>query len=628
MQALHIVLGCALAIQQGGFPPRPAATAETGGQKSLLAPPSRDPDLPALSGGRPAPALTDLSPAAPSPALSVRAAPPDLVAEVLSPPVGGTLTGRLLTLAEALASARTRAQQLEVTHAYWRLTQAVGEYRQRFDEADRLRRFEARSEDGPMLRSARASAVAALRGAEVAAVRAQHELAEAAGLPAGVPLPLPADPPHVGSYRTNYDEVFAARSVPPRARLIHRVLPLRREGIDFRAAAVQAAEDAVLAAGDAYRGKEVDFSGFVACLAFWGEQRRALAADACRYNHDIADYALTVIGSPVSSQALVAMLIKPRQAAPAPAPPAVPARIPPSQSRSGVDQPSAVQPSGPVPRTANRLQLQPPAASGGAASLYPALEAAAPAVRAKQLSQALHWDRSLPPKAGEAIDLRDCLRRIPASLRQPAIDAYWLGRQRAAEYQVLVAAKEWLDQLAPEALEQRSRPGEPEAMLRLRAARIAAEADLREAHVQLLEAQFELTRLVGRPFTSTWLLPSTPPHAGTYDLRLEAQPRQLAESRPLRRLAVAIPALAESVQDRAAAVVEADAARAAATAAYQARSRSLDPLLACIQYQTVETLAFLETLTGYNRAIGEYALTVLPTSTASDQLVQALVVTQ
>jgi hypothetical protein len=39
----------------------------------------------------------------------------------------------------------------------------------------------------------------------------------------------------------------------------------------------------------------------------------------------------------------------------------------------------------------------------------------------------------------------------------------------------------------------------------------------------------------------------------------------------------------------------------------------------------METLAVLETLTAYNRAIAEYVLTVVPAAIPADQLVQTLV---
>jgi hypothetical protein len=72
--------------------------------------------------------------------------------------------------------------------------------------------------------------------------------------------------------------------------------------------------------------------------------------------------------------------------------------------------------------------------------------------------------------------------------------------------------------------------------------------------------------------------------------------------------------------------VQADAARTAATTAYESGGGSLDLALAANQQQLDETFGFLDTLTGYNRAIADYALSVLPASASADQLVRALVV--
>jgi hypothetical protein len=84
-----------------------------------------------------------------------------------------------------------------------------------------------------------------------------------------------------------------------------------------------------------------------------------------------------------------------------------------------------------------------------------------------------------------------------------------------------------------------------------------------------------------------------------------------------------IPGLNEGLRRRAAAVVEADAARAD-VAGTEADDPSVAALLSAIRLQTHETLAFLGLLTDYNRAIAEYALTVLPPDTPGDKLAAAL----
>ena len=597
--------------------------------------------------------------------------PPEMVAHALTLPDRASLTGRRLTLLDALSGAGSRPQQVEVTHAYWRLTLAVAEYRFSLDEQEQLGELAASPEEAFSLSAAQASAAAALRAAELTAVAAQHALAEAATLPAGGPLPLCADVPHVGPYRTDPNALPSMPSGAGRIRLIDRTLPVRRRAIDVRAAAVQAAEDALHAAIDSCHLGRTDLSTVLTHLELWGRQRRELLRAVCDYNRDIADYALAVIDPQTNGQALVATLIMssadtsrvepatlnepipsgpqgparpPEVNQPTPAPPrkikppaeaqeATPEmpRTPQAEAESAESPvphlpmvPVPADRSQPTPRTAKRPVL------GGtdvppAAGLYPALVDEDSAVRAKQLAVTLHWHRSLPEPPGQPIDLGACLREAPPADRRGLIEAYWLAGQRAAEYQALVTQSDFLEEVAALAPADAAGASETE---RLRAARRAVEADRLDTQVDLLESQFELSRRLHRPLGSSWLLPATTPHCGPYLLKLEAQPRQLVESWPLRRLAATIPVLAAGLEDRATAVVRADTARAEATAVYQAGTAPLDLVLAAIDRQTSETLAFLAALTDYNQAIAEYTLTVLPPQVSADQLVKTLVVAE
>ena len=84
------------------------------------------------------------------------------------------------------------------------------------------------------------------------------------------------------------------------------------------------------------------------------------------------------------------------------------------------------------------------------------------------------------------------------------------------------------------------------------------------------------------------------------------------------------PSWAWCIETRAAGVVETDAARAAATLGYQSGRQSLPQVLAAVEEQTSQTLAFLQTLTDYNQALAQYTVAVLPPSTPSDTLAAAL----
>lgn len=648
------------------------------------------------------------SPPAELPTAARRVLPPEMIAEALTIPPGGAIAGRPVTLLEVLSTTTDPRRHAEIAHAYWRLAEAVAEYHFAFVEHAAIARFEAREEDVAMLRTAQASAAAALESTELLVLEAQGGLADVALLT--IFDPLPADLPHVGPYRTHFDELFARRTAPAHARRIDRTLPVRRRAIDARAAALHAAVDGLDAAGEAYREGRLPFSALLAAMGQLGRQRRAMIVSVCQYNHDIADYATAVVAPGTTIPTLVAMLIRPRGAGnqpagnrsagltpagpqpafrsdvqpamhmePVPAPGTVrpplrtgqptlapprpespaaqptsaprkleaqaapiqepsPATAPqPSQTEPPAEIPSAEPPTSPrspaeplsdlpPPAARTAMRLSPDANLATTSAIYPALLDMDRAVRAKQLAVTLHWNRSLPDHATEPVNLADCLKMAAIGQRARAIAAFWHARQRAAEYQVFCQAVDLFEELSLAALDRRDDPAGAAAMLQVRAFKMAGEADRLDAEAELLAAEHELTETLGRPLAANWLLPTTAPHSGPYLLKLEAQPRELVATRPVQRLAKAIPSLAESLQQRAAAVVQADAVRAAVTADYRGGSRSMEEALAGIHQQTDQTLAFLETLTAYNKAIADYALAVLPANAPADIVAQTLVV--
>jgi hypothetical protein len=254
--------------------------------------------------------------------------PPELVAEALLPRPETTLAGQPMGLGIALGSAALdRSRQLETIHSYWRLAEAVGHYGASADLIRQLEQIAPRTDDRLLVATAKASAVAALRDAELAAIAAQHELLIQAAMPPGVPPPLPADRPHVGSYRTNYQQLQVAQRLSARAGLIDQLLPLRRRALDHRAAAVSAAEEAAQAALAAYRGSKGDCPSVLARLADLRRQRLLFMTLVRQYNDDIADYALEIAPPTARGPALVGMLI---EISPAGAPPAGYAEAPPA----------------------------------------------------------------------------------------------------------------------------------------------------------------------------------------------------------------------------------------------------------------------------------------------------------
>ena len=259
---------------------------------------------------QPATATTE-SPLVPVKSQFERGAAPELLSQSLTPPAEGALTGRRYSLLEVLGRTPDRNQQIMLTRAYWKLSLATADYYFAIDENQRL---EAVGDEalagGALLQAAKTSAAARVREAELAAMTAQHELAELIYLPSGEPLPVTADVPHVGPYRTYFETLFSVQSPPGRARLIDRALPVRREAIELRAAAAQSALEATDAAGKALGQGEADVRLVLAAHEALRTERRAFLADVRDYNHDIAEYAMTVAQIGTSEVVLVGMLIK------------------------------------------------------------------------------------------------------------------------------------------------------------------------------------------------------------------------------------------------------------------------------------------------------------------------------
>lgn len=686
----------------------------TPGGYNLGSEPTRPAPTSILPSGPAAATAPAAAPTATAPAASsLRRTPPEMVADLLRLPEGSAVTGRAASLLDVLASARDRARQLETVHAYWRLMQAVGELRTATEAASQLAALQARGDDQGALRAAQAEAAARVRETENNVVRTQNELGEAAFLNPALPLPLPSTPPHIGPYRTHYDEVFAARGVSSKARLIHRVLPVRHRAIDVRASAVQAADDSLQATLDAYRAGHVDFFAVAAAVNQLAEQRRALLAAVADYNHDILEYAVMVGGPTLSNDVLVSMLVRVPGLQPAagatPGTPAVPAvpgagttvpgAVPampgaaPLRPSTGMASPgSAVQPAGyigpidpefpnpagsppptfavpstigvpgkaeptlapprprtpsadpapsaapplapegpapqplpmePVLRTAGRVA--PGAAAGSPLAFYPGLVDAEPKLRVKQLIVALYTNRNLPGDAVQSVELAELLRSLLSVDRRGLVDAFWTAKQRQAQYQALSQQVELLEQMAPIALEHRNAPSGGREMLLLRAVQTAADADRLDTRVKLAQAQFLLTERTGRPVDSAWLSPVTVPHSGPYQLNLAARSGEAA-GWPIRRLAQDVPGRYEALQQQAAAVVAADGIRADAAGGYQSSRRSIDAVVAAVEKQTQQTLAFIDGAADYNRAIAQYVFAVVPPTLPGDQLVQTLIV--
>ncbi len=203
-----------------------------------------------------------------------------------------------------------RNRQLAIVRGYWKLSAAQADYNWAVDEGARLDQVAAaKGLESAILSVAQAGGQARVHEAQVGAVAAQQELADLLAWPSTTPLPLAADPPLVGPYRTYFDTLFAGRVPPARTRVIDRSLPIRLQAIQDRTLAVQAASSAIRYAEDA-RGKgQVDLQALLNCHAELARQRRAFLSTVRDYNLDIGEYALAVADPTLPNERLVAMLI-------------------------------------------------------------------------------------------------------------------------------------------------------------------------------------------------------------------------------------------------------------------------------------------------------------------------------
>lgn len=658
-----------------GRPTMDAPASSGNATGNAVSPPASSNSSPYLNRSPAAPPSSRVIPSNPSNESLVRVEgarqrlrPPELLAEALADAKEGDLNGQAITLSAALNRVPDRQQQLVVTKAYWKLTAARADYHFARDGYDRLFRLTETQSDQATVQGAQAASRAAVRDAELNLTRAQFELAEQVSLLSTDSLPLPVDRPHVGEYRTHFEQIFQGRTPAAKARLVHNTLPIRRQAIDAHAAAILAALDAYDAIGEDYSRGAIDLAALLSAADQLSHQRRAFVAAVRDYNFDIADYAFSVAGENANIEKLVSMLIKTDSASASgssvygrgASPPLVETTVEPStggsgrtfrsapagsgstgESRPSLSSPPAddagqpnnglpsSNPGGGDPFVPRRSMRKPvldtaPGQSVDAGLYQGLLEVAAPA-RTQKLAGLLHWDRSLPKNHGQNISLADCLKRQSPTGRSRLIAAYWKSRERAARYQSLADEAESLATLRAVALELRDAQGGTRAMLQLEAARLSVKAAMLDEHVALHAAEFELTRTAGAAVDGVWLLASTPPHAGRYELKYDALPKEVARRWQVQRLASTIPLLHDELQDHAHAIVLADASRAAATADRQPSPETVVRALHAARRQSSESLAFLRTLTTYNLAIADYVIVLLPATTSGDKLASTLV---
>ena len=165
--------------------------------------------------------------------------------------------------------------------------------------------------------------------------------------------------------------------------------------------------------------------------------------------------------------------------------------------------------------------------------------------------------------------------------------------------ELYVNEQQWLDSLKPALAAQN--PPSPSGMLNLRSARTAVDARLLEAQADRLAAEFELAIADGLSIDKSPAIPTSIPFAGHFPVTHAA-----GQSWTVRQIEAELSGRERTVNDYAAAVPEADAARAAATGDFLVGRTSLEHALAAIDVKEIETATFSNALSDYNQIIAKY----------------------
>ena len=249
--------------------------------------------------------------------------PGAVLADALS--INATLeaTGKPMRLVEVLGHVRDPRIRLSAIDAYWGVSLAWVAAHWQWSDHDCVARMEAMSPAAadPTQQAAReakfrarmTATLADWKQTEVELAEAQQRLASLMRLAPSEPLPIAADMPHVGAYKTRFETLYASQPAPERSLLIHRTLPLRERELRTRAEAVEAARQALEAAEAGFHEGTVALETVFSCLDDQKRERQAFLTVVHRYNVDIAEYALATPVPAADDQILVARLIKLRR---------------------------------------------------------------------------------------------------------------------------------------------------------------------------------------------------------------------------------------------------------------------------------------------------------------------------
>jgi hypothetical protein len=221
------------------------------------------------------------------------------------------------SLLDTLNSLTETASQTPAVKAYWRLAAAIVQFSFAEEEAAVLAK--ATDPQSPperaLLVAARAAAFARQQELQFAVSSAQYDLIERAPALAGDTVPWPSEVPLTGKYRTNFDVLFAGRVPPPGLLRIHKTLPASLAATEGQAESAAAAGDAVDKISQAYASGQVRAEDLINAVSVWRDQRTAYVRAVLRYNEQITDYAMAVMGPVADPATVISTLIAKKPAA-------------------------------------------------------------------------------------------------------------------------------------------------------------------------------------------------------------------------------------------------------------------------------------------------------------------------
>lgn len=235
--------------------------------------------------------------------------PSALAALLFRRPQDSELGGVSLTLLEAVSNAPTRVEQTRRTELYWDLSAATADYYLTLLESNDLRLLAA-SVANPgrpwqaTLQRINARSAAALQGARAA----QQRLQLAIGREGATSPPLPADLPHTGDYDARYQELFAGRP-DPAAEQLSLSLPLCFENLRSESNRVAEAFQWLQFVSQ-QRNPQSDGTELLRAYETLALRRRVFVDLVGDYNQAIAAYTALAVPRSVSSERVVAMLIR------------------------------------------------------------------------------------------------------------------------------------------------------------------------------------------------------------------------------------------------------------------------------------------------------------------------------